>query len=482
MGHDTGRQRGDLLRLLRDYTIVVMADKTTIGALATAPAPAGIAVVRISGPATKKALRNLFRGKKDPVANPRLLVFGDLVDFKSGDIIDQALAVYMPAPFSYTGEDVGEFQFHGSPLLVQKILRSLFASGVLPAEPGEFTKRAFLNGKLDLVQAEAIADLINASSENALKIAGEQLEGRFSSSINSIGEPLRDTLAELEASIDFPEEDIDEVKLSNTKHVIAKTISEIDALLQSYSFGQVVKEGFRVLLCGPPNAGKSSILNRILGRERAIVTEVSGTTRDLIEESATLGGYNFIFCDSAGIRETSDSVEKIGIELALDRLEWADLVILVADASDEARQWEHVLPLLKGAAKKIWMVTNKIDLNPSAIGSIFCDSSTCQQNFYISARTLAGFESLTQALIDEVAHSLPSQSEASSVVTNERHRSLLSRARASLQRALEGCGNQPLELVSIDIRTALTSLEEIVGKTYTEDILGRIFSKFCIGK
>lgn len=379
-----------------------MQDTTTIGALATAPAPAGIAVVRISGPATRTALRSLFKSKKDPTEHPRMLVYGDLIDYRSGGIIDHALAVYMPGPHSFTGEDVGEFQFHGSPLLVQKMLRSLFAFGVSPAEPGEFTKRAFLNGKMDLVQAEAIADLITATSDSALRIAGEHLEGRFSKSVEAIGEPLRDTLAELEAAIDFPEEDIEPETAEKLLLAITSAQKEIDSLLCTYSFGHVVKEGFRVLLCGAPNAGKSSILNLLLGKERAIVTEISGTTRDILEESSILGGYRFIFCDSAGIRDTADKVEQKGIELAVDRIPWADLVILVADASDETRAWDNVLSLLRGKAKKLWMVINKIDLNASAIGTIMCDSATCEQNFYISARTLAGFDSLTKALVEEV--------------------------------------------------------------------------------
>ncbi len=181
---------------------------TTIGALATSPLPAGLAVIRVSGPRTRTALRALFRSKKDPVENKRTLVFGDLIDYQTGEVIDSSLAVYMPGPYSYTGEDIGEFQFHGSPLLVQKILRSLFAFGIVPAEPGEFTSRAFLNGKVDLVQAEAIAELISSTSEQALKIAGDHLKGRFSQVIDSLGEPLRDVLAEVEATIDFPEEGI----------------------------------------------------------------------------------------------------------------------------------------------------------------------------------------------------------------------------------------------------------------------------------
>ncbi len=460
-----------------------MDDSTTIAALATSPAPAGIAVIRVSGPATKQALKSLFRSKHNPSENPRMLVYGDLVDFTTSETIDKALAVYMPNPYSFTGEDVAEFQFHGSPFLVQKVLRSLYAFGISPAEPGEFSKRAFLNGKIDLAQAEAIADLINATSEHALKLASEQMHGRLSNAIKEIGEPLRDSLAEIEAHIDFPEEDINPETLDKIKNSLSDNLDKVIALLKTYSYGHTVKEGFRVLLCGAPNTGKSSLLNLILGKERVIVSDISGTTRDLIEEEALLSNFRFVFCDSAGIRDTTDVIEKIGIELAIDRIPWADLVILVTDACDKEQEWQKVVGFLKGKAKKIWMLVNKIDLNSSAIGNIYCDSETCQQNFYISAKTRAGIDSFINALVDEVKNSDTSSSENSQTITNERHRLCLENAKVNLEKALSNsAAKSGYEIISADIRYALKSLQEIVGATHTEDILGRIFSKFCIGK
>jgi tRNA modification GTPase len=459
-------------------------DGTTIAALATAPAPAGVAIVRVSGPRCRLVLKSVFSGKKDPLKHPRTLVFGDILDFKSGASIDKGLAVFMPAPWSFTGEDIVEFQFHGSPVLVQQVLRSLYAYGVTPAAAGEFTKRAFLNGKLDLAQAEAIADVVHAKSEEALRFAGEQLRGRLSQAIEQVGEPVRDALAELEATIDFPEEDIAPDALDSISERLSIARQKVQELLSTYSFGSLVKEGVRVLLCGRPNSGKSSLLNLLLGKKRAIVSEISGTTRDLIEDEATLAGHKFVFCDSAGIRDTSDHVEQMGIELAKERVPWADLLLLVVDASDSSNSWRETLDLLIPQGKKIWLVVNKIDLNPQAFAHFEVASSGCQQNFFISAKTGAGIDALIEALVDQIAKQIPEKNEAGEVVTNERHRDCLIRAEQSLTASISGLqsSSAPLSIVVADIKDVLSALDEIVGRTYTEDILGRIFSKFCIGK
>lgn len=457
---------------------------TTIAALATAPAPAGVAIVRVSGPRSRLVLKSVFNGKKDPVKYPRTLIFGDILDFKTGGSIDKGLAVFMPSPWSFTGEDVAEFQFHGSPVLVQRVLRSLYAYGVYPAAAGEFTKRAFLHGKLDLAQAEAIADVVHAKSEEQLRFAGEQLRGRLSQAIEQIGEPLRDALAELEATIDFPEEDISPDTLDDIAARAAVARAKIENLLATYSFGSLVKEGVRVLLCGLPNSGKSSLLNLLLGKKRAIVSDISGTTRDLIEDEATLAGHKFVFCDSAGIRDTDDHVERIGVELAKERIPWADLVLLVVDGTDISESWRATLDLLVAQNKTIWMIVNKIDLNPQALSQFAVRSSLCQQNFFISAKTGDGIGALIEALVEDVGKHIPEKNEAGEVVTNERHRDCLERAERSLVACIDGLQARgiPLAIVVADLKDALAALDEIVGKTYTEDILGRIFSKFCIGK
>ena len=459
-------------------------EETTIAALATAPAPAGVAVVRVSGPRARLALKAIFDGKRDPVRHPRTLVYGEILDFKTSAPIDKGLAVFMPAPWSFTGEDVVEFQFHGSPVLVQRVLRSLYAYGAIPAAAGEFTKRAFLNGKMDLAQAEAIADVVSAKTDEELRFAGEQLKGRLSQAVSAIGEPLRDALAELEATIDFPEEDIRPDALEDIGARVSVARAKIEQLLSTYAFGSLVKDGVRVLLCGRPNSGKSSLLNLLLGKKKAIVSDVSGTTRDLIEDEASLAGHKFIFCDSAGLRDTTDEIEKIGVELAKERIPWADLVLFLVDATDAAGEWKEALRILADHDKKVWMVINKIDLNPQALSQIYCDSTQCQQKFFISAKTGAGIGPLIEALVEDVAKRLPERGEVGEVVTNERHRECLLRSSAALSRCLDGMhiGGIPLSILASDIKEALDALDEIVGKTYTEDILGRIFSKFCIGK
>jgi tRNA modification GTPase len=459
-------------------------EETTIAALATAPAPAGVAVVRVSGPRARLALKSVFNGKRDPARHPRTLVYGEILDFKTSAPIDKGLAVFMPAPWSFTGEDVVEFQFHGSPVLVQRVLRSLYAYGAVPALAGEFTKRAFLNGKMDLAQAEAIADVVSAKTEEELRFAGEQLKGRLSQAVAMVGEPLRDSLAELEATIDFPDEDIRPDALEDIGARVSVARAKIEQLLSTYAFGSLVRDGVRVLLCGRPNSGKSSLLNLLLGKKKAIVSDISGTTRDLIEDEASLAGHKFVFCDSAGLRETTDEIEKIGVELAKERIPWADLVLFLVDATDNAGEWKEAMRLLAEHDKRVWMVINKIDLNPNALSQFYCDSTKSQQNFYISAKTGAGIGPLIEALVEDVAKRIPERGEAGEVVTNERHRECLIRASAALERCIDGVhsGGIPLSILASDIKEALNALDEIVGKTYNEDILGRIFSKFCIGK
>jgi tRNA modification GTPase len=413
-----------------------------------------------------------------------MLILGDIIEFESGRVIDSCLAVFMPAPGSFTGEDVVEFQLHGSPILVSAVLRSLYSYGIQPAVAGEFTRRAFLNGKLDLAQAEAIADLIHAKGEEAAKYANEQLNGRLSRAIDRIGEPLRDALAELEAAIDFPDEEIDPESIDSVARCVVVALRQVESLIATYSFGSLVRDGVRVLLCGLPNSGKSSLLNALLGKRRAIVSDISGTTRDLIEDEATFSGHRFLFCDSAGIRETEDRVEMIGVELAKERIPWADLVLLVVDFGDSDEAWRELARLLLDQNKRVWLVVNKMDLASDSFRELNVGSSLFQRSFFLSVKTGEGLGSLIDALVDDVAKEIPDKAEVGEVITNARHRECLERAR----RVLEGFSDceqlrfKPLSIIATDLKACLNALDEIVGRTYTEDILGRIFSKFCIGK
>jgi tRNA modification GTPase len=373
-------------------------------------------------------------------------------------------------------------QLHGSPLIAQAVLRALFSLGVVPAEPGEFTRRAFLNGKIDLVQAEAVADLIAATSERALRLAEEQLGGRLSEALETIGEPLRNALAELEALIDFSDEDIAPASLGEIRQMITDAREHAIRLIDSYNFGNVVKEGFRVLIAGLPNVGKSSLLNLLLARERAIVTPISGTTRDLIEEETTIGGYRFVVCDSAGITETNDPVERIGVALARERLGWADLVLYVVGADTPPETWRPLLESIRPSAPRVWLLVNKVDLvSPTPPPST--TEAGCELVIHLSAKTRVGFDALTTALITAVESRRGQGSESGVAITNERQRRCLDEACTALTRAVDGlAAHMPIEIVSADVRTAIAALAEIVGQTYTEDILGRIFARFCIGK
>ncbi|MGI6681449.1 MAG: tRNA uridine-5-carboxymethylaminomethyl(34) synthesis GTPase MnmE [Bdellovibrionota bacterium] len=471
-----------------------MNDFKTITAPATPVIQAGICIIRISGDETKDILEKIFISKlskaskslnsssskhslsKSSLLKPRVAYFGDIVHPNTSDIIDSGVVIYFKAPFSYTGEDVAELHVHGNPLIVEKILNMLYSLGVEPAEPGEFTKRAFLNGKLDLVQAEAVNDVILSNANEALKLSKENLDGRFSKAVSDIGTPLRDILVQLEANIDFPEEDIAPSSLEKIKDSLFSANQIIKKYIASFNYGQCVKDGFRVLILGTPNAGKSSLLNRLLNKERAIVTDISGTTRDLIEEHATINGLEYIFCDTAGICKTDSRVEKIGIDLAKNKINWANLILLVVnfDNIDESKE---LYDFLESENKNFWIIQNKIDISDKKI-ELIKDKKIVK----ISALKNINIDVLLKELEREVRAKY-SPNESSVVVTNERHKSCLERAYVSLSSSIDAIDkNLPIEIVSAELRLALSALEEIIGKTYTEDILGKIFSKFCIGK
>ncbi len=454
-----------------------MRSHLTIAALATAPAPAGVAIVRVSGPDASVILDLIFKSSISPLSEPRKLFFGKIIDPLTNQTLDQGMAVFFKNPASFTGEDLFELQLHGSPVLAQKVLNVLLRHGATMAEAGEFTRRAFENGKIDLLQAEAVGDLISASNEQALIIANQQLSGKFSTVIENIGEPLKDVLAEIEAHLDFPEEDIhpDQLETMLAKLSVAK--GKISQILGTFDYGQVIKDGYKVLLCGLPNAGKSSLLNTLLGRERAIVTEISGTTRDLIEENCLIAGYQFVFCDSAGITETQDSVEKIGIELALEKITWANLILLVVDSQVGLKASQPLIKILEERKANYWIIFNKIDLDSNQ------NKNLTTKNLAISTINKLGVDKLQQELVLTVQDTNFDHTAGSMIITNERQKHAFQQSFDSLSQCESLFHDVThLEIVSAELRQAINFLSEIVGGIDTEDLLGRIFSKFCIGK
>lgn len=435
-------------------------DLETIAALATAPGEAAIAVVRVSGPDVRAIAGRVF----EPAGrlSPRRSVFGRIV--KDGVVIDEVVATFFAGPASYTGEDVLEISGHGGGVVAGAVLRTVLDAGARAAEPGEFTQRAFLNGKMDLTQAEAVMDLITARTPLAARAATEQLAGRIGSEVAGIREDLLDAVANLEAAIDFPEEGISPAEGEALQRRFAAVRARIVALLATADEGRILREGARLVIAGRPNAGKSSLLNRLAGLDRAIVSELPGTTRDTIEEMLNLRGIPFRVVDTAGLRETVDAVEGQGVARARAAIENADFVLHVIDgaAPDESSE-------VASDALRIW---NKVDLGgevpDGAIG--------------VSCLTGDGIDRLVDVLVERVrGGSIVARSSAAAI--NARHQACLARALEFLDVAAAALrdGVEP-EFVAVDLRVALDAAGEVVGRADTEEILGRIFSSFCIGK
>ncbi|MEI6338412.1 MAG: tRNA uridine-5-carboxymethylaminomethyl(34) synthesis GTPase MnmE [Verrucomicrobiota bacterium] len=442
----------------------------TIAAISTAPGEGAIAVLRISGGRAMAIAKGLFASKK-PAADlkARTLHFGSFRDEKGK--LDEGLLAVFPGPRSYTGEDMAEIHCHGGVLVAARLLESILEKGARAAEPGEFTQRAFINGKMDLTQAEAVMDVIRASTTRALHAAQEQLEGRIGKEITEIRTALLGVVAHLEAFIDFPEEGID-------PHTGQKLLADlqgirfrIESLLATAREGKILREGVRLVLCGKPNAGKSSLLNRLLGFERAIVSEIPGTTRDTIEEFASLRGIPFRITDTAGLRETGDAVEQEGVTRALRAIEQADVVVHVLDAT---------APLQSAVSKIELVALNKVDLLSTE--EIENRKSKIENSLPVSVLTGQGLDELVQAIVDKALNSHSTEAPMLAAI-NARHQACLKRAADFLLQAEDGMQKQSApELVSVPLREALDAVGEVVGTTGIEDILGQIFRTFCIGK
>ena len=438
----------------------------TIAAVGTPFGEGAIALVRISGPEAISILEKIFEpsGATYPLSSRRA-VFGKIRD--DNGVLDQVLVTLFRNPASFTGEDMAEISCHGGILLPAQILALVLRHGARAAEAGEFSQRAFLNGKIDLTRAEAIMDIIRARTPLALRAAAQQLEGRLGDAIFALREEVFETVVHIEAWIDFPEEGIDPATGRVLLAKIQTAIDHITQMLSTADEGRILREGVRVAIAGLPNAGKSSLLNRLLGMERAIVSEQPGTTRDTIEETACLRGILFRLTDTAGLRETSDPVEREGVARTGKAIEGADLVLHIVDATTP----EFSAPIHNGEI----LVFNKIDLLPAG-------HKLRENACGISSKTGQGFEQLIDAMIRAtgLGHLASGQSLAA---INARHKVLLEMAQKSLEAAASLVqSNEPPELTAVELRSALDSLGRIVGATDTEEILGGIFSRFCIGK
>lgn len=458
-----------------------MYREDTIAAIATPPGEGGVAIVRISGVDAEAIAGQIFvrpAGKNGRLKS-HTLYHGTIRDPQSQRVLDETLLTVMRKPRSYTGEDVVEIHCHGGAFLVRQILGLVLRHGARQAEPGEFTKRAFLNGRVDLAQAEAVLDLIRARTDKSAKLALDQVAGGLSKWVVELREELLDILVQVEAAIDFPEEEIELLQRQELIGKICALAQKIRSIAATYDWGKLFREGARVCICGRPNVGKSSLLNALLGEDRVIVTPVAGTTRDVIEESISLAGLPAVLWDTAGMRESDDQIERIGVDLSRQHINRADAVLVVLDGSEPLADDDQLI-LENVAAKKLLIAVNKSDLpRQLVVGDLarFAGPAGVQS---ISAKTGEGIAGLKESLRDLL---IDAQIESPVVITNLRQRSSLQRSATSLSQAAISLGESYApEFVAMDLDEARTALEEITGIIQSDDILERIFAEFCIGK
>lgn len=461
-----------------------MQQGDTISAIATPQGEGGIGVIRISGEHALKTAGRVFRaanGKPLVMAGSHHAVYGHIVDEK-GQIIDECLALVMLAPHSYTVEDVVELQCHGGLMTLRKTLELTWQAGARPAERGEFTKRAFLNGRLDLSEAQAVMDIIKARTETSLTMAAGHLTGHFSKLIKEMRHDILGMIAHIEAAIDFPEEEVDDVLTYDIQKNVVELRNKIASLLKTAHAGRILRDGLLTAIIGKPNVGKSSLLNSLLREERAIVTEIPGTTRDSIEEYANVGGIPLRIIDTAGIRATDDVVERIGVEKARSYVREASLILALFDASRPLDEEDaEILKLVKG--RDAILLLNKDDLTPVVTPDTLHERVKKEVPVItISTRTKDGLEALTQEITKKV-YAGTQAGEEGSFVTDARQAEVLRQADEHLAAAIRTIeADMGLDFISIDLRSAWEKLGELTGETVGEDIINEIFSKFCLGK
>ena len=455
---------------------------STIASISTAPGIGGIGIIRMSGEETFEIIGKIFKPKthqKIEEIKGYTIKYGHIVE--NEEIIDEVLVSYFKAPRSYTTENMCEINSHGGNVVVRKILELCLKNGAELAEPGEFTKRAFLNGRIDLAQAESVIDVINAKSEKEAKSGIKQLEGFLSKEIKTIKQEILDVLVNVEVTIDYPEYDTPEVQENEMENMLQSVNAKLQKLEKSFDNGKILKEGIKTAIIGKPNAGKSSLLNAILKEERAIVTDIAGTTRDTIEEFVNINGIPLKLVDTAGIREAADEVEKIGVEKSIKQAEEADLIIAIFDSSKELTEEDlEILKLIEN--KKAIILLNKSDLN-----SVITEEDERLKNkskniLKISALNKTGIEDLYEK-ISEMFNLNEINFDNDILITNIRHKNIISKAIENVKKANEALNlSMPIDIITIYIKDVLEDLGEITGEVVTEDVINEIFSKFCLGK
>lgn len=455
----------------------------TIAAIATPPGQGGVAVVRVSGSEARLVVEKVLRrGRGRGLPQARTVYVGTVHEASGGAAIDRVIAFWMPGPRSYTGEDVVEVQCHGGSLVSGRVLESLLAAGARAAEPGEFTKRALLNGRLDLAQAEAVADLIAARSESARRLAWSQLDGLLSGRVGVLRDAVVAARALCEAAIDFPDEDIPELEPGTLDAELRRIRTELDRLVASFERGRLRYEGARAVLVGKPNVGKSSLLNALAGRERAIVTPVAGTTRDVVEATIALPGGAVVVADTAGIRDACDGVERLGAERAHAAIEDAGCVLAVLDGSDALDEDDQMVAAAIGERAVIVLV-NKSDLRQSAPEAEIARAFPRAIRIRVSALTRHGLDEVERALGTALFGGSDAGGEDEVTLFRERHRDAARVASEGLARAESGLlARVPTELIASDLAAATDALGSITGEISNEDVLDRVFSEFCLGK
>lgn len=459
----------------------------TIAAISTAQGAGGIGIVRVSGREAFSIAERIFKGRKAfSTMKSYTLAFGTIADPDTGEMLDEVLISKMAGPKSFTCEDVVEINCHGGTVVQGRVLELVLRNGGRLAEPGEFTKRAFLNGRIDLAQAEAVIDIINAKTEESNRTALDQLEGRLSKKVGQVRRSLIGMLAHIEVTVDYPEHDIEEItgKMAYEELLIIR--GKLAALIASFHRGRIMREGISAVIAGRPNVGKSSLLNELSGKRRAIVTDIPGTTRDTIEEYINIRGIPVRLVDTAGIRETEDVVERIGVEMTRKALQKADLLLIMVDAAHGLTP-EDVDILKEATGRKVLVLVNKIDLVEEAgvtdletrLSGMFSDG---WRILPISVKEDVGLDRLEDE-IEALFFKGEIQTGGEPLVTNIRHKSLLDGALRSIDDAMGAYeGGMPLDLITIDIRNAAEALGKITGESVDEDVMHEIFSRFCIGK